>query len=706
MPSQKSNTAANKTSNATQYIAYASYALAKKEIATIEPIDYFFAKDLVQAFISNNTKFTVQESFELFHLLMALSQSLREGHICLPLQAISNSRYGYLSDDFGLVLHHGYVFSNTEILNDLLIRIKVSCDAEQPVVYHNNKLYMRRYFQFEQELFKGISLKSNTLSLDFSKEQPKETFEIPSNIHIKNCIDSFFPKTENDTDTDSDTEIDWQKIAVANALNKNFSVIAGGPGTGKTYTVTKLLAALVYLHQQSCSNKPSATLNIALVAPTGKAAQRLSESIIKAITGFRGDIADDVLDKIPSDTYTIHRLLGVIPNSPNFRFNENNRLNIDVLLIDEVSMVDLAMMNRVFRALPPHCKVVLLGDADQLPSVSAGSVLSDIAPRPFLGYSADNVKYLKQVSGISVAKISKAAEKQQALNSIALEPLGVIETSVALNTVSASTSSTTVTNRCDNVTFLTKSRRFDGEGGIGRLAQAVIAGSFEQSWALLNKATGRNEITHLQGELVEWLWPLVKQYYLPIFTCGDVAEAFKLLSNFRVLCATRVGEQGVEFLNELITSLLMNKGVIKTGDDYSNVSSNKLYQGRPIMISENNYHQGLYNGDIGFLWKNESGNLMAVFEDANNSYRWIMTSKLPHYETVYAMTIHKTQGSEFTHVAMILPNQKDNRLLSRELLYTGITRAKTQISIATHARVWRQGVETKVKRYSGHSSDI
>lgn len=661
--------------------SYSSYALAKKEIATIEPIDYFFAKDLIQVFTSNNIAHSDQQRTELFHVLMALSQSLREGHICLPIKVIANTNYGYLSDDFGVVLHHGYVFSNADVINALLMHINVTCEAEQPIVYYDNKLYMRRYFQFEQSLFQAI-LSKNSLTTDITPQ-----------LHIKNCINTFFPETESslgEAESDEKNEIDWQKIAVANALNKNFSVIAGGPGTGKTYTVTKLLAAFVYLHQLSKSISYESvqqvhSLKMALVAPTGKAAQRLSESIINTIAGFRGVIADDILDQIPSDTYTIHRLLGVIPNSPNFRFNNDNLLNIDILLIDEVSMVDLAMMNRVFRALPSHCKVVLLGDADQLPSVSAGSVLNDIAPRPFLGYSIENVNYLKNVSGIdiskiSVPKISKAAKKQQALNSFLLE------------------TSNTQSNRCDNVTFLTKSRRFNGEGGIGRLAQSVITGCFDQSWTLLNQAIGHNQITHLQGELVEWLWPLIKQYYLPIFSCKDVTIAFQLLSNFRVLCATRVGEQGVEFLNELITSLLINKGGVR--------SEQSLYHGRPIMVLENNYHQGLYNGDIGFLWKNELGHLMAVFEDVNESYRWIMTSKLPHYETVYAMTIHKTQGSEFSHVAMILPNQKDNRLLSRELLYTGITRAKTKISIATNARVWRQGVETKVKRYSGHFNDI
>ncbi len=639
----------NSKGDSTKDKVYPNFSLARKEIANIEPIDYFFAQDLINVFNLNKS-----QRVEFFHLLMALSQSLREGHTCLPINVIGKTQYGFLSDDTGVVVNHGFVFSDLNTLNDLLTSINISVEAGHPIVFDGGRLYLRRYYKFEQDLFNDITQKVHI----------SHTVDTQQALY-KTCIQMLFPDNPNSNEANTN-DIDWQKVAIANALNKNISVIAGGPGTGKTYTVTKLLAALVYLHQQN-TNNIQPPLKMALVAPTGKAAQRLSESIINAVNGFRGVIDDEILNKIPSETHTIHRLLRVIPNTPNFRFNVNNKLNIDVLLIDEVSMVDLALMTRVFRALPEHCKVILLGDADQLPSVSAGSVLNDLAPRPFLGYSSDNAAYLKALTGFQIPS-NKSSQSQQLTNSTH-----------------------------DSVTFLTKSRRFDGEGGIGLIAQAVIAGNYDQSWALL---TGNSEqITHLKGDLISWLLPLIEKYYLPLFSCASVAEAFQLFTNFRVLCATRVGEQGVDYINELITSLLVKKGGIR--------SNQALYAGRPIIISENNYHQGLYNGDIGFLWKNESGHLMAVFEDNSNEqdYRWIMTSKLPHFETVYAMTIHKTQGSEFAHVAMILPNQKDNRLLSRELLYTGITRAKNHISIASNARVWRQGVETQIKRYSSYSNN-
>jgi len=415
------------------------------------------------------------------------------------------------------------------------------------------------------------------------------------------------------------------------------------------------------------SDTAEKALSIGLVAPTGKAAQRLSESVTNAIAGFKDHIDEEILKKIPTTAQTLHRLLGVIPNNPNFRHDQENMLELDVLLIDEVSMVDLAMMARIFRALPLHCKVILLGDADQLPSVSAGSVLADLAPRPHPGYSKENIDYLSSVTATQFTK--KEQVKKSKSDKLKNE------------------------ENADHVTFLMKSRRFDDAGGIGKIASAVIKGDTRISWQLLNEAKDISQLTLLTGNSSSWLAPLVDKYYRPLFSCEQVEQAFSLLLKFRVLCATRQGEQGVAHVNEQIQSLLFAQ--------QNRLPSNALYHSQPIMINENDYRLGLYNGDIGILWRNDAGHLMAVFEDVDQQYKWIMPSRLPQFETVYAMTIHKTQGSEFEHVALVLPNQKDNRLLSRELLYTGITRAKKHLSIAATANVWRQGVESQVIRYSG-----
>jgi len=619
---------------------YGSFHHAQSHIAGIEAIDYFFAKEMLLA-IEPDFLYGIDQN-TVFHLLLALSESLRDGHSCLPLEAIAGQRFGLASDEEGIISHHGFQFGSAGELTTLCQCLGLDASANEPLVYEGAKLFLRRYYRFEQELFAAISQKS----------QHRSRY---TEADIQACLNKLF------TGSLEEADIDWQHVAVANAINKNFSVIAGGPGTGKTYTVTKLLAALVELEsKQAQRQEGDECLKISLVAPTGKAAQRLSESISGAVTRFRGEISDLVLDAIPSEAQTIHRLLGVIPNSPNFRRNENNLLDLDILLIDEVSMVDLAMMARIFRALPAEAKVILLGDADQLPSVSAGSVLADIAHRPHGGYSRANNKYLSEVTGIGTLPLAKKRAD-------------------------------------DHVTFLLKSRRFDGKGGIGLIATAVIKGQSNDSWQLLQEAgVASNELNLLSVDINDWLPQLVSRHYLPLFAMTDVKDAFRQLSRFRILCATRKGEAGVENINQRVEQLLADSGAIRL--------SRGFYHGQPIMISENDYRLGLYNGDIGILWKNRQGQLMAVFESQQDEgLTWIIPSRLPKFETVYAMTIHKTQGSEFDHVAMVLPGQKDNKLLSRQLLYTGITRAKKQFSLSSSASVWRHGVDTQVKRHSGLS---
>jgi exodeoxyribonuclease V alpha subunit len=709
---------------------YNHFNQAKSVIHGIEAIDYFFAKEMVSALLNKRAHDITAVPFDpianLTHLFLALSASLRAGHSCLPLTEVADQHWGKAysrqaaqntvaevaggeenadgvvnSQEHTIQLSHiGFVFAPLTQLQTLLTELYISAIDNQLLVFNDNKLYLRRYFQFENDLGDAINARL---------VQPCQ-FE---NEAVAQCISALFPENTDDQANDGSPELDWQKIAVANAINKNFSVIAGGPGTGKTYTVTKLLAALVMLNK---SGQQKRGLNIALVAPTGKAAQRLSESIVDAVAGFKSFIDANVLAEIPTQAQTIHRLLGVLPNSPNFKHQEDNLLSYDIVLIDEVSMVDLPLMTRIFRALKPQAKVILLGDADQLPSVAAGSVLADIAPRPHGGYSAENNAYLAEVCQLNNTQLTDFFTGSQCHENA----------------------------YCDYLTFLVKSRRFDGQGGIGLLAASVIKGDTKTSWGLLTSSVTDNnladtsqlkseplvpaQLSLAQGELSQWLAPLVKQYYQPIASCKDVKGAFALLSQFRVLCATRQGDYGVEHLNDLIKSYLG-----KNNSPYQQ-SQQVLYHGQPIMINENDYRLGLYNGDIGIIWQviDQAGNthLMACFEDntaiplnsegdANNALvddafhgiRQILPSRLPKFESVYAMTIHKTQGSEFAHVAMVISatqgtqegskQARGSKLLSRELLYTGITRAKKQLTIAANQSVWQQGVKAKVQRHSG-----
>ncbi len=725
---------------------YSRFSQVKGAIQGVEAIDYFFAKEMLSALISQNNSQCFTEKItegvtdeiadstshsdrqgNIYHVFLALSASLRAGHSCLPLSEIAGQHWGKgfaksasqkeeeSGESDNALSHAGFVFAPLTAIQAMLVALNIKDSDQQLLVLQQDNLYLRRYFQFESDL--GQAINSRLL------QQCQY-----DNDKIKQCIGTLFPNSEVPHDEESKSnsiEIDWQKVAVANAINKNFSVIAGGPGTGKTYTVTKLLAALVMLEQKELeqigpeqadlaqqsdqTNDPAVpVLNIALVAPTGKAAQRLSESIVNAITGFKDLIDDKVLAQIPTQAQTLHRLLGVLPNSPNFRHHEDNRLAYDIVLIDEVSMVDLPLMTRVFRALKDTAKVILLGDADQLPSVAAGSVLADIAPRPHGGYSFENEHYLTQVCQLNADQLKHyfSTQKQSSNNNHGNE------------------------SNFDYLSFLVKSRRFDGKGGIGLIANSVIEGDVKSSWQLLNNAEQTGQLSLAQGELSSWLAPLVKQYYQPIESCDDVSEAFALLSQFRVLCATRQGDYGVEQINEVI------KGYLGKNNAPFLQHQQTLYHGQPIMINENDYRLGLYNGDIGIIWRvvDQEGkeHLMACFEDslAQNEkvdtkavgnaenpqqvIRRILPSRLPKFESVYAMTIHKTQGSEFSHVAMVLSatqsvsqagqqekQKSGSKLLSRELLYTGITRAKKQLTIAANQRIWQQGVTAQVQRHSG-----
>ena len=627
-------------------LIYHNFAQAKQALSGIEAIDYFFAKDVLVAVNCHEG-----DRVQLFHLCAALTHSLRQGHVCLPINEIASQQWLTPDKNDGVTEQQAFQFAAFTELKALLTRLNILPSDNQLIVFDKDCLYLKRYWLFERELQQHLT----------ERLTAKARY---GNSDIKACMTELFPVNEKVASTD----IDWQEVAVANAINKGFAIIAGGPGTGKTYTVTKLLAAIVSL-QQKTHQEP---LNIALIAPTGKAAQRLSESIINAKAGFSDLVPSEVLSAIPDEAKTIHRLLGVIPHQPNFKYNENNLPSYDVILIDEVSMVDLPLMTRLFRALKPSAQVIMLGDADQLPSVSAGSVLADIAPRPHAGYSVENNQYLTQVCQ---------------------------SYSLSTNFSEATCQSSDM----DYLTLLTKSRRFDGEGGIGLLAQEVIAGDAKQSWQLLTKQSNE-QLTYEQGELKQWLTPLVEKYYLPLKQCTDITQAFALLLKFRILCATRKGAQGVEEINNFIDAMMVGKSSLWQQEQHN------LYHGKPIMITENDYQLGLYNGDIGIVWQNDDKQLSVFFEQSGQGdnferYKRVMPSRLPSHESVFAMTIHKTQGSEFAHVAMVLPegtaqSQSQQQLLSRELLYTGITRAKSHLSIASDKVTWQRSVLAKVKRHS------
>ena len=548
-----------------------------------------------------------------------------------------------------------------------------SADAvSRPLVLSERRLYLRRYWTYERRIDGALRQR-----LAVAEATPAD---LPARLNGLFGIPA------------QNAPVDWQKLACALATRGAFSIVTGGPGTGKTTTVVRLLALL-----QAPAVEAGAPLRIRLAAPTGKAAARLTESISVQVKSLEVD--DKVRQKIPSDVTTVHRLLGSRPGTRHFRHHAGNRLPLDVLVVDEASMIDLEMMANLLDALPAHARLVLLGDKDQLASVEAGAVLGDLCRDAEAGwYTAQTRSWLEQVSGENLS----ASDLQQDLDGT--HPLA------------------------QQVVMLRHSRRFGEGSGIGQLSRLVnqqlprearallAAGSHADLFALPLKGEQDRafERLALEGRGTE-----AKGYrhYLEVLRdqrpdtesgledpcwavwAGNVLQAFEA---FQVLCAVRKGPWGVEGLNERITGALFARKLID-GDRH-------WYEGRPVLMTRNDYGLGLMNGDIGIALTLPEGDgqarrhvLRVAFarNDGQGGIRFVLPSRLNDVETVYAMTVHKSQGSEFSHTALVLPEAL-NPVLTKELIYTGITRAKHWFSlIEPRAGVFEEAVQRKVKRLSG-----
>lgn len=564
------------------------------------------------------------------------SAYLGAGHICIDLMTLwQMPPEGMSVDELRNALAAGGVNSVQAWCDALHASCLVATApnlAERPMVLVGTRLYLYRYYQYEQQVLNY-----------FKKQFDVAPFDVDAGL-----LAQLFPEP-------SET-VNWQKVSVANAASLPFSVISGGPGTGKTTTVTKLLALLVA--QSFSQGKP---LRIELAAPTGKAAARLTESISSAKADL--PLSDEIKQAIPEQASTLHRLLGSDFGRSRFKHNKDNPLHLDVLLVDEVSMVDLPMMAKLIDAMPPHARLILLGDKDQLASVEAGSVLGD------LSFGIENVYFQSEWA----ARLASVTGEE-------VTPFG--------NPLAPPISRA--------LTLLRTSYRFHANSGIGHLAKAMNAGDAKgvlrclQSdhddvhWCVPEEGQTKADIATLAKGYDEY-WEAVRQK-------RDIAELYATFSRYQILTAVRQGEFGVEKINAHLELYFYQRGRVK--------DPHVWYPGKAVMLTRNDAALGLFNGDIGLCMPDDSQRLRVWFMQPDGSFTGLLPSRLSEFEVVFAMTVHKSQGSEFDRVALLLPITP-SPVLTKELLYTGITRAKKDVTLWGSSSLIRSATHARIQRHSG-----
>ena len=597
----------------------------------INPVSYFFAE-----FIADHS--AAGPDSLLAYSAALVSENNANGDVCVELSQyldrplFSSDRIA--PDDMPCGIESGQW--RQSLLESACVG---SAGGETPLILDDDRLYLNRYWRYESGLADLITSRLQSLA-DIEPQK------------LAAQLTPLFP------DRTQQQPLFTQELAVALAAIRQFVVISGGPGTGKTTTVIKILALLL-------SQQP--TMRIKLAAPTGKAAARMMESIGARINDALID--PEIRGLIPRQASTIHRLLGY--SKYRFRHSANNPLALDCLVIDEASMLDLTLTYRLLDALPAHARVILLGDRDQLASIAAGNVLGDITGHGrVIGYSQTLRHALALILDLAEEEIPQA------------DASGPISDSVAL---------------------LTQSFRFSPDSEIGRLAKLINAGDGDGAVALLEQAgsgmslqsppesgSSKNAIT---PSALEW----ILESYRTVVKSETVSQALDVFERSRVLCAIHSGPFGVDQINRLISDRLLPNRPFGPSDDY---------QGKPILITANDYEQDLFNGDTGLLWRDTGGTLRACFRGEGGGIRELPIYSLPGHGTAWAMTVHKSQGSEFESVLLVLPDDEESIAVSRELLYTGVTRTRRNLLIHSTAKVIIRACEKITQRSSGLATKL
>lgn len=524
-------------------------------------------------------------------------------------------------------------------------QVAVGADGadDRPLRLEGTRLYLDRYWRYEQQV-----------AADLRRRAAAEADGVDEGLLADGLARLFDGEAP-----------DLQRLAAAAAVRRRVAVIAGGPGTGKTTTVARLLALLG--EQAAASGEPPP--RVALAAPTGKAAKRLQD----AVAGEAGalDVAGDVRERVGrAEAATLHRLLGWRPgNRSRFRHHRGNRLPHDAVVVDETSMVSLSLMAKLADAVRPGARLVLLGDPQQLASVEAGAVLGDIV-------------------GPAVRRLRMRPEARDALGAVTGQPVPAEDPPAAASAVG------------DGIVLLRRVHRYREDSRIAALAHAVQVGDADAAVAALHEpgedvrwveadvaADDAGALEPVRAELVA-----AGRSVAEAARAGRAREALDALGSLRLLCAHRRGPYGVARWNPAVEGWLAAEADGLAAEE-------EWYAGRPLLVTANDYALGLYNGDVGVVVAADDGRVLAAF-DRGGQVVTVPPARLAGVETVHAMTVHKSQGSQFAAVTVVLP-EPGSRLLTRELLYTAVTRARERLTLVATEESVRTAVTSPIARASG-----
>jgi len=567
-----------------------------------------------------------------------LSKRLTEGNICI---ASNEPKLNFDAHPYPSVVPETDLLQYNRLVSD-------ASSNQTPFILHNERLYFQRYFSYETKIIGKIK----ELITSESRTLQQRINELESVAPLIRSLQTNYDITG----LPIKEQIDWQLVSVLHALLQNFTIITGGPGTGKTTTLAKLLITLYAIYPST---------RVALAAPTGKASMRMYESLNNSTLDFTVETRTKIEKLKPG---TLHSLLGYRKDSVTFKYNENNPLASDWVIVDEASMIDVPMFSKLLGALGSNCRIILLGDKDQLASVEAGSLLGDLCQ--------------------TQASINEfTAERAAWINQF------ILDNGRKIHPEFIKTNQFLLSGHLIELKF---SHRFNCQGSIGKISKAIIASDKNTLEDFINTASDPQihfDLTYLNKTLEEFA-----DGYAAFIQETDIAAALKKLNDLRVLVAVREGPRGLYAINRMIETHLRTKGLLKPDGDF--------YENRPLMVTKNMYELGLFNGDIGILRYDQDRNLRAWFEGGDTGIRAILPAYLTSTETVFAMTIHKSQGSEFNKVMVVLPEGIENQLLTRELLYTAVTRAKSDITIQGTAETILHAASCSVKRISGITGRI